>query len=615
MTSNIFNPLTHKLPYGASAVGKPILFTFPVYKHQNINRVLLILQKDDSILEFELQRTKTSQNAKLDISNDCDIFESEITLANFGIWHYRFEGILDGGHKTFFGKGHLSNAEQQDWLPNWQLTVSKCDYKTPVWAKSGVTYQIFADRFCRVGDSDFQKDGVYHNDWQEQMLAPIEGFDYKADDFFGGNIKGVVSKLDYLKSLGVTLIYFTPIFKSGSNHRYDTGDYMHIDELFGTDTEFAGLVQLAKSKGINIMLDGVFNHTGSDSIYFNKKSSYNSVGAYNSTESPYYDWYYFQDHPDTYSCWWGSTVVPTVNKSAKGFNDLLFASDGVISKWTKMGIKGWRFDVVDELPIDFTTKLCRSIKDIDNDVLLVGEVWEDASTKVSYSEWRPYFMGEQLDSVMNYPVKDAILSLMANADVASFKADVMSILENYPKESLDTLMNLVGTHDTARILTVLSGVSGNMSKADKLNFRLSKEQYEYAKQRLMTVAVLQYVLPGVPCVYYGDEAGQQGFEDPFNRDTYPWGQEDAELLQHYQNLGKMREMYADVLQGEMLFDVDNSNPSLLALSRSTDSKKMRAYVNFGDDTRLDVVGQDMITGCSVNCPVLAKGEYLVVLMQ
>ena len=302
----------------------------------------------------------------------------------------------------------------------------------------------------------------------------------------------------------------------------------------------------------------MFNHTGADSRYFNREGTYDSLGAYQSKQSPYFDWYYFTHFPDEYACWWGSTVVPTVNKSAKGFCDLVLADGGVIDKWTKKGVKGWRLDVVDELPIDFTTKLCRRIKQEGEDVLIVGEVWEDASTKIAYSQWRPYFMGEQLDSVMNYPFKEAIVAYALTGDKDEFVATVTHILENYPKESLDVLMNLIDSHDTSRALTTLSGVKMPRKKADRAAFCLDDAQYALAKKRLKLASALQYVLPGVPCVFYGDEAGVQGCEDPLNRVTYPWGREDGDLLDHYRMLGTFREKYCEFLTGETHFVGDDN---------------------------------------------------------
>ena len=581
----MYNPLVHKKPYGASVQNQKTCMTFPLDSSLQIKRVFVVLRQvfgdggavcgEQKRFELPLSHTQNGQ----------DFFVGEFSLSEWGIWYYRFEGEFANGDLAFFGRESDGTAIRGDWLPEWQLTVTKCDYKTPNWAKQGVTYQIFADRFCKVGDKPFSKRGRLHADWYERPDIAEDGKDYRADDFFGGNINGIISKLDYLKSLGVSLIYLSPIFESCSNHRYDTGDYLKIDSLFGTEEEFAELVRKANEKGINIMLDGVFNHTGSDSRYFNKEGTYDTLGAYQSKQSPYYEWYYFTHYPDEYACWWGSTVVPTVNKSAKGFCDLILGDGGVVDKWSKTGVKGWRLDVVDELPIDFTTKLCSRIKSESDDMFVVGEVWEDASVKIAYSEWRPYFMGDQLDSVMNYPFKEAILAYVLNGDKNAFIADVTTVLEHYPKQSLDVLMNLVDSHDTARAITVLSGIKAPQTKKDRANFVLSQEQYDLAKRRLKVASTLQYTLPGVPCVFYGDEAGKQGFEDPLNRGTYPWGREDTELVEHYRALGKIRAQYKDVLQGETHFVKDADKLIFERTSASdvlrveSDAKTVQLFVN------------------------------------
>jgi len=536
--------------------------------------------------------------------NGEDIFEGEFALGGYGVWKYRFEGEYADGSLAFFGRGADGIAVKGDWLPEWQLTVSKYDYKTPDWAKRGVIYQIFADRFCKVGETPFNKRGRLHTYWNDRPDIEEFGKDYRADDFFGGNAKGIISRLEYLKSLGVTCIYLSPIFKSSSNHRYDTGDYLEIDELFGTEKEFRELVARAKELGIAVILDGVFNHTGSDSKYFNKEGNYPTVGAYQSMQSPYYDWYYFNDFPRLYHCWWGSTVVPTVNKSADGFRQLILGDGGVIDKWSKSGIAGWRLDVVDELPIDFTSDLCKAIKSKGEDMLIVGEVWEDASVKIAYDEWRPYFMGGQLDSVMNYPFKEAINAYALSGDVNAFIETVSVILENYPKQSLDALMNLIDSHDTVRALTALSGIAPPESKRERAEFVLDEKSYISAKNRLRLASTLQYTLPGVPCVYYGDEAGVQGFEDPLNRGTYPWGQEDVELIAHYRALGKMREKYAELLTGETRFVHDDR---LLIYTRICDKGAITVYANAtAESVSRKCTGKDAFTGREIKSKITVK---------
>lgn len=573
----MFNPLKHKKPYGATAVAKETKIEFPLETALGIKRVFVVLRLDDDVRRYELPYLKTE--------NGEDIFVGSFSLDKSGIWHYRFEGEFSDGTLAFFGRDFDGTAIRGDWLPEWQLTVSKHDYKTPNWFKNGIIYHVFADRFCKGEDRPFLKGGLLHADWYETPDYAKEGVDYRADDFFGGNIAGIESKLNYLESLGVGCLYLSPIFKSSSNHRYDTGNYLAVDELFGDEEQLRHLVEEGKKRGISVILDGVFNHTGADSIYFNKFGSYPSVGAYQSTESPYRDWYYFNSD-GTYHCWWGSTVVPTVNKSADGYRKLILGEDGVIEKWAKIGVKGWRLDVVDELPIDFTTALCRKIKETDDDAVVIGEVWEDASTKVSYSEWRPYFMGGQLDGVMNYPFKESITDFVTGGSARDFVEGVSKIAENYPKESLDACMTLIDSHDTVRALTRLSGAIAPATKEGRAEYRLSDAEYALGKKRLKLASLLQYVLPGVPCLFYGDEAGVQGFEDPLNRGTYPWGREDNELTLHYVALGRIRKEYSDLFTGETTFSTENG----LTIIRTANGRTL-TLVTDGESATLSVDGE------------------------
>lgn len=614
----MYNPLLNKTPYGASVANKATTMTFPLPCSLCIKRVFVVLRKVygepyEGELRYELPYRETKGVE--------DIFAGAFSIGSCGVWNYRFEGEFQDGTLAFFGRQPNGDAVRGDWLPEWQLTVSKTEVKTPNWSKSGVIYHIFADRFCKGEDRPFLKNGRLHKEWSDTPDIQKDGEDYKADDFFGGNIAGILSKLDYIKSLGVSCIYLSPIFKSSSNHRYDTGDYLQIDELFGDEAQFATLIKESKARGIHVMLDGVFNHTGANSLYFNREGEYDSLGAYQSKQSPYYGWYYFDEYPSVYKCWWGSTVVPTVNKSAQGFRNLMLGDGGVIDKWTSMGVDGWRLDVVDELPIEFTTEICQKVRKYDikstaansndayfnaansnnknakdinynvvnsnfaSDKFIVGEVWEDASVKISYGEWRPYLMGEQLHSVMNYPFKEAILSYTLNGDKDAFVEKVERILENYPKEVLHSLMNLIDSHDTVRALTALSGVPAPESKAERAKFLLDKDAYELAKNRLKIASTIQYLLPGVPCLYYGDEAGMQGFEDPLNRGTYPWGNEDKDLVSHYIVLGEFRKKYAERLLGDMHFVADDrllifeivSEKGILRVE--SDSQNIQASIN------------------------------------
>lgn len=569
----MYNPLTDKKPQGAAEAGVPFIMEFPLPGDSPVRRVKVLFQAHDSEGEGFAEEL-------FPVDTECGkLFRGRVTMPSEGIWHYRFEGYV-GSEIFFFGRGDDGQAVRGDWLPNWQLTVTKKSYKTPDWAKGGIIYHIFADRFARGDDTVFdKKNGRLHANWEELPETNAPGTDYRADDFFGGNISGILGKLPYLKSLGVTLLYLSPVFESCSNHRYDTGDYMKIDGLLGSEDDFRALCSEAKAMGMDVMLDGVFNHTGADSLYFNKWGNYASLGAYQSKKSPYHDWYFFYDFPDGYHCWWGVTCVPTVNKAASGYKKLIFGKNGVLEKWTNAGVRAWRFDVVDELPETFVFELRRAAKKLNREELLVGEVWEDASTKVSYGTMRPYFLGEQLDGVMNYPFKNAILDYAGGGSVQGFKTAVTPIVEHYPAQSLAVCMTLVGTHDTVRALTALSGHDGScMTKAQKMEYELTTAELSVAVPRLKIASAVQYFLPGIPSIYYGDEAGVQGFEDPSNRKTYPWGKENRELLEHYRTLGRFRTQHRQELVGDFRFE-DCGNDDVLAFSRGDDQKRVYFAVN------------------------------------
>ncbi len=538
----------YKTPFGAVKCGEIITITFPVNKTVATNEVFIIVRNEERSVKYKLPFLREEEGY--------DIFETTFSINDVGIYYYRFE-VVCGESIHFVGKGEGGYAVNGDWLPEFQLTVYAAEFDAASWLKGGLIYHIFPDRFARVSDTVEPTRG-YLKSWYDDVTVVDDDGVFRANDFFGGNISGILKKVDYLASLGVTAIYFSPIFESGSNHRYDTADYMKIDRLFGTEEQFSTLIKRCEEAGISIILDGVFNHTGADSIYFNKFGYYDSIGAYQSQDSKYHDWFTFTEFPDKYKCWWDITVVPTIARDAKGYQELIAGDSGVIEKWTKMGVKGWRLDVVDELSQPFLEKITAKAKTY-GDIAVIGEVWEDASTKEAYSEKRNYLFGKQLDGVMNYPYRTAIINYVKGGTPNNFKLEVMTIAENYPRCVLNNCMTLLGTHDTIRIINELSDVYQPEDKVDRLHRNLSNHEYHIAKQRLYLASILQYVLAGVPTVYYGDEVGMQGWQDPVNRRTYP-AVIDIELQEHYKKLGAFRKKYkADLLEdtavhcsGEML---------------------------------------------------------------
>lgn len=563
-----------KSPYGAVKCGEKLSLHFPIASWVSVDKMYVFIRLGDVSTPVEMRFEKSE--------NGFSVYTADYVFDAAGIYYYRFE-MRNRDGVWYYGRGENGESVCGENLPEWQLTVYKSTYKTPDFAKGNIIYHIFVDRFNRADGVKTKRKYRLHESFSESPEVVSADGKYYADDFFGGNFNGIREKLDYLEELGVGIIYLSPIFKAYSNHRYDTGDYLKVDELLGTEDDFKRLLDAAHEKGMKIILDGVFNHSGADSLYFNKFGTYDSLGAYQSKSSPYYDWYYFKKFPDEYACWWGCDNVPDLNKSNKDYRALVFGKNGVVEKWQKLGADGWRLDVVDELPIDFVNLLIKKIKSVNKDALVIGEVWEDASTKVSYGELRPYLLGDQLDGTMNYPFMNAIIAYVRDGDEKFFKDTVQSILENYPKETVYCLMNSLGTHDTVRIINALSDVRAHgWSKTHKLGYKLPDSEYEKAKKKLYLASVLQFTLPGIPSIFYGDEAGLQGFDDPINRRPYPWGSEDKEILMHYKKLGRIRRENRAAFSGG--FNMRDEN-GLVAYERAGGDDEILIAVNAGADDK------------------------------
>lgn len=489
---------------------------------------------------------------------DHEWWECDFTPEQSGLYFYRFEidtwrGTL-GITSRFGGESGIDEFGAPEG-ECWQLTVFESQYQIPDWLSGGIMYQIFPDRFYRSGTTKYNvpQDHYLHQRWGSQPeWRPNHQGEITNSDYFGGDLEGIIQKLDYLQSLGITCIYLNPIFEAHSNHRYDTADYTKVDPLLGSKEDFKRLCKEANKRGIHIMLDGVFNHTGSDSIYFNRKGRYQTLGAYQSQESPYYDWYQFYQWPEQYACWWNFETLPNVNEANETYNAYINGTDGVIQTWLKAGADGWRLDVADELPDLFLDDITKAAKQVKPTSMILGEVWEDASNKMAYGQRRRYLLGKQLDSVMNYPFREAIIGFLTGKNPAEMMELIMTVLEHYPPGAIHLLMNHIGTHDTERILTVLGGEPLNGRDREwQSRTKLSQEQRSRGLALLKLASLMQYTLPGIPCVYYGDEAGMEGYRDPFNRGCFPWGHEDAELVNWYRSLGKIRHSCEVLKQGTL----------------------------------------------------------------
>ncbi len=506
------------------------------------------------------------------------VFKGTFSLKMPGLYFYYF--LVQKADSSFrlFKYGDDTNMEAGDL---WQLTVTPKDFTVPDWAAGAVIYQVFPDRFCRSGTCDLTgklEPYTVHRSWDEEVhWQPTPEGLVLNNDFYGGNFRGITEKMDYIASLGTTILYLNPISKSFSSHRYDTGDYKTPDPMLGTMEDFRALCEAAHNRGIKVILDGVYSHTGSNSLYFNKEKTFPSVGAYNSKKSPYYSWYTFYDHPDGYHCWWNFDTLPTVKKLDPAFVEYIITGEtSVVAHWLRAGCDGFRLDVADELPNEFMALLKKRIRQLRPDALLLGEVWEDASNKEAYGVRRRYFVDGTLDSVMNYPFRTAILNYLKGIDDGcGLKNTVMTVLENYPAQVVHCNMNLLGTHDTPRILTALVD-DFDGTRAEKAARRLPHDMKALALARLYLATALQYTLPGSPSLYYGDEAGMEGYKDPFNRRTYPWGKEDTALLAHFRTLGQLKKLPALAAgETEFLF----AGEGKVAFRRQTQGQSVTVYIN------------------------------------
>ncbi len=471
-------------------------------------------------------------------------------------------------------------------LAQRQLTVYEEYGAAPDWFGRGVSYQIFPDRFCRSRVPDpagLVGDRTMHENWQDTPeFRPDERGEIRNRDFFGGDLAGIISKLDYLKRLGVTTLYLNPIFEAASNHRYNTADYMAIDPMLGTAEDFRALCREAHARGMRVLLDGVFNHTGSASRYFNADGFYPELGAAQSKDSPYYNWYHFTHWPDSYDAWWGIKTLPAVEENQASYRDFIIRSeDSVVRHWLRCGADGWRLDVADELPDDFIAELRQAMDAEKPDCLLLGEVWEDGSNKIAYDRRRKYLLGRETHGLMNYPFRTAALDWLCGGDAAAFQESMEQLRENYPSPAFYSAMNFLSTHDTPRILTLLGGEPTPADKAERAAARLSPAGRELARRRLMLGALLLYTFPGSPTVYYGDEAGMEGYEDPLNRRAFPWGAEDEELLRWYRKLGQLRGGRPSLQRGDICYLY--ADGSGLALRRQWDGEVTTAAMNSGKE--------------------------------
>ena len=566
----------HKKPFGA--VKENITVTFTVVSDHETMPPFLCIKKDGGFETRIAMKFESNENGIIK-------FTAQHTFDELGLYLYCFK--FDNGKYGLFHTGHGDGtmASQGQWFLQ---TVYSANFSTPNNFKGGVMYQIFPDRFFE----SHKKESLYFSD--RHYITIKDSLPYFDDtensekqittDYFGGDLQGIIEKLDYIRGLGVNCIYLNPIFEAHSNHRYNTANYMKIDPDLGTLEDFQTLCSKAHQNGIKIILDGVFSHTGSDSIYFNREKRYGDCGAFNNENSIYRYWYDFDSkYKNGYRCWWDFPTLPEVNEQNEDYIEYICGENGVIKYWLRNGADGFRLDVADELPDEFIEHIRKAVKECGEEKLLIGEVWEDAVTKISFGKRRKYLLGKGLDSTMNYPFRSAVLDFIKNGNGDKFCEEVFKIYENYPKEALDNAWNSLSTHDTPRAITFLQGE--NPEGSDRLWQSmqvLSGEKLEKAKKQLVCAYALIFGLPGIPCIYYGDEVGMQGYRDPFNRGYFTWWNQDKFIQDNIMKLSSFRNNHTQYQNGGLYFVYASHNT--IAYVRYNDGKEVLTAVNRGESS-------------------------------
>ena len=582
--------------------------------------------KDDSVQRFGFGFISTdyvNDEYKLSLDTAALCGESES-----GLFYYTY--IFRRGREELVASAK-DNVDFELVAKNWnefRLIIYRPEYRVPSWLGGGVMYHIFLDRFAKgAGKVSYRDGSILDPDWENGVpqYAEYRGAEVKNNHFFGGNLWGIIEKLDYLESLGVNILYLSPIFDAVSNHKYDTSDYLKIADEFGGEEAFEALVKAAHARGMKIILDGVFNHTGSDSRYFDEYGRYGCAAR--DERSPYHEWYDFhapekEGAPD-YTAWWGIRILPRLNTHLDSCREFFTGKDGVAEHYMREGIDGWRLDVADELPDRFLEELRERIHSVNPESVLIGEVWENAADKIAYGKRRSYFRGAQLDSVMNYPTRKALLDYAEFGDASALAAALMDLYSSYPRPVSASLMNLIGTHDTERVLTIL----GNPVKVRENSYaynavqeklRLTAEEHARGTKLLCMISALQFTLFGFPCVYYGDEAGMEGMSDPFCRYPFPWHKIDTEINEHYKKLGALRRGEKIFAGGE--FKITRAEGGYFEFIRYNKEEKgyVLVAVNMADESIKVYAagGANLYTGKRVvGHPSISKGEFIIVKMK
>lgn len=517
-------------------------------------------------------------------------YEGEAYLKTKALYHFYFSLEANKEFKFLKRKHYIDDNNIID-EEKWKLSVN---FDVPDWAQGKIMYHIFVDRFNR--DSTYKinkmdRREVYAS-WDDKMkIGPNEDGIWNAD-FYGGNIRGIINKLDYIKDLGVSILYLSPVVWSQSNHRYDTADYEKVDPYAGTNDDLKELCDRAHSMGMKVILDAVFNHTGNDSKYFNEFGTFPEVGAYQSKDSKYFPFYrkWITEHQTYFDYWWGMPNLPVCDGENSEWQQYIYGEHGVIDKWFELGIDGLRLDVADELTDDFIEGIRRAVKRNKEDGFIIGEVWKNPMRM-----GRGYISsGKGMDSVMDYPLMDALIRYFKFCDIDKLNTVIYQMRNEYPKGTINSLMNFTSTHDISRIINIFGAYEFNpfgewawdLQNGDRQwqnNYRLTPEDYERAKQIYEAYIFALTFLPGNLSIFYGDEVGLQGMGNLANRKPFDWKNIDKDILTFFKNVGKIRSENSFLEQAD--FDIIDINDRMMMFERKDDDTSAFVTVNRTSDSQ------------------------------
>lgn len=515
-------------------------------------RVSMHILNSDFYLLGEPNKIQHKEN-----NEEYAIFETELTLSTSALYYFYFSYEVNGCYKIFKKSNTGSNSITKEDC--FKLYVN---FSAPEWAKGAVMYQVFPDRFNRNKTVKIPEIAGRRlmTDWNEKVpLGPNENGEWNTE-FYGGNLLGIIDKLDYIKSLSVSIIYLNPICWGQSNHLYDTIDYTKVDPFLGNKEHLKLLCKEAHKRKMYVVLDGVFNHTGNRSIYFDQYGEHGDKGAYNNPDSPYKNCYRQTWHNGQkyYNFWWGHTTLPECNTLAEEWLEYIAGVGGVIDQWFESGIDGVRLDVADVLSDLMIERILTAIKRNKSDGFLIGEQWDNPMRRN-----RGFLKsGRGMHSVMNYMLIDALIRYYKYQDCWKLENVINEIFTEYPEDTIHTLMNATSTHDMSRAIELFATNSFNPRKdhawdldhenaSDFVkNHTLTTDEYEYGKKILKSYSTALAFLPGIFSIFYGDEVGLPGLHNLANRAPYPWGKEDLDLREFFRTMLRVKTSYQFLKKAE-----------------------------------------------------------------